>query len=42
MEIDQPSEDSYSLYLNGFWLQGADWNVQDKHITEITRKVNFV
>jgi len=39
---DQPSEEPFSMYLSGFWLEGADWDVQSGVLIETTRRSRFV
>lgn len=39
---DQPSEEAFSMYLSGFWLEGADWDSKTGLLVETTKRTRFV
>lgn len=38
----QPSEEPFSMYLSGLWLEGADWDPSAGLLVETTRRSRFV
>lgn len=39
---DQPSEEPFSMYLSGLWLEGADWDSSAGLLVETTKRSRFV
>ena len=42
MAASKPCEDKHALYINGFWLEGADWDEDLQLLVETTQSARFL
>jgi len=36
------AEDPYTTYVHGMWLEGADWDIENKLLIETTKSERFI
>lgn len=41
LSVEHPSEEPFSMYLSGFWLEGADWDLNAGMLVETTTRSRF-
>jgi hypothetical protein len=41
LSVEHPSEEPFSMYLSGLWLEGADWDVNAGMLVETTKRSRF-
>ena len=42
LSSDTASEEPFSMYLSGFWLEGADWDINSGMLVETTKRSRFI
>jgi hypothetical protein len=42
LSVERPSEEPFSMYLSGFWLEGADWDLKAGMLVETTNRSRFI